>query len=242
MLSAFAQKHGITYPLLGDEGSVAIRRLGLLNERVFEQHAAFGIPRSERAAGVAYPGVFLLDERGLVVEKRFLQNYRERETAAAILEQGFAVETAEHDPDAHAATDGVALRAYLDAPTYRIYQRRWLTVDLSIAPGMHVYGEPIPDGYVPLSIVVEPVDGMMAGDRQGPAPRPYRVEGLDEQFVVYEGAARFVVPLTFTRKPGDITVRAVVRLQTCSATDCLMPAAVALELPLRAENLVDLER
>lgn len=242
MLSAFAQKHGITYPLLADEGSVAIRRLGLLNEHVFEQHAAFGIPPNERVVGVAYPGVFLLDERGLVVEKRFLQNYRERETAAAILEQGFAVDTAAHDPEARAAVEGVALRAYLDAATYRVYQRRWLTVELVIAPGMHVYGRPIPDGYVPLSIEVEPVDGMTVGDLQGPAPRLYRVEGLDEQFLVYEGRARFVLPLTFTTKPGDITVRASVRLQSCSATDCLMPEAVALELPLRAENLVDLER
>ena len=36
-----------------------------------------------------YPGEFLLDERGVVTQKRFQKNYRERETSQAILEQGF---------------------------------------------------------------------------------------------------------------------------------------------------------
>ena len=38
-LSAFADKHEITYPLLSDVGSVTIRSLGLINEHLAEQHA-----------------------------------------------------------------------------------------------------------------------------------------------------------------------------------------------------------
>ena len=44
-LSAFADKHGITFPLLADEGSVTIRALGLLNEHLEQQHAVTALRR-----------------------------------------------------------------------------------------------------------------------------------------------------------------------------------------------------
>ena len=44
VLAAFAEKRGITYPLLSDEGSHTIGALGLLNEQhLVEQHAFYGI-------------------------------------------------------------------------------------------------------------------------------------------------------------------------------------------------------
>ena len=242
MLAAFAEKHGISYPLLADEGSGAIARLGLLNEQVAEQHAAFGIPPSDRPRGVAYPGAFLLDEHGVVREKRFIANYRERETAEAILERGFGVEGQEHGPTVQASGPGLSVTAHLDAETYRVAQRRWLSLHVRIAPGLHVYGEPIAAGYTPLTVEVAPIEGLLAGPLAGPQPRPFRVEGLDEQFVVYEGQPVFALPLTFTKKPGDLTLAVTVRYQACSADDCLPPAALTLKLLLRAENLVDLDR
>lgn len=242
MLAAFAEKHGISYPLLADEGSAVIARLGLLNEQVLEQHAAFGIAPNDRVRGVAYPGSFLLNEQGVVVEKRFIANYRERETAEAILERGFGVEGALHGTAAQANGPGLSVAAHLDAATYRLSQRRWLTVRLHIADGLHIYGQPIPDGYTPLAVEVAPVDGLVVGALEGPQPRSFRVEGLDEQFVVYEGEPVFALPLTFTKKPGTITLAITVRYQACSADDCLMPDAVALTLTLEPENLVDLDR
>ncbi len=47
----------------------------MLDEQVYEHHAAFGITsREDRFWGVPYPGEFLLDERGIVSEKRFQKN------------------------------------------------------------------------------------------------------------------------------------------------------------------------
>jgi len=48
-----------------------IRELGLLNEDVYEHHAAYGVPKRDHHWGVPYPGVFLLDEQGCVMQKRF---------------------------------------------------------------------------------------------------------------------------------------------------------------------------
>ncbi|MGH2459941.1 MAG: redoxin domain-containing protein [Chloroflexota bacterium] len=96
VLAAFATEHGIGYPRLSDEGSRVIRALGLLNERVYEQHAAFGIPRQAHHWGTPYPGSFVLDESGRVTEKRFDQIYRERETGAGALGDAFGVDVGVH--------------------------------------------------------------------------------------------------------------------------------------------------
>lgn len=216
-----------------------IRELGLFNERIHEQHAVYGIAQNDRAWGVPYPGIFLLDDQGRVIEKRFQNSYRERETGAGVLEQGFHVQSSLHGAQAEAKSDGVAVRASLDSETYSFFQRLWLTVELTIEPGLHVYGRPIPEGYIPLSIEVAPIDGVTVGEPEWPAPHPFRVEGLDEQFMVYEGTVSVSLPVTLAlRGAGDQTLHVTVRYQACSTSDCLMPTAVTLELPVKAADLV----
>ncbi len=242
MLGAFAEKHGITYTLLSDEGSHAIRELGLLNEQVQDHHAHYGIERRDSVVGVPYPGTFLLDEQGIVTDRRFLDSYRERETGVAILEQGFGIRSSEHGPETRASAPGLQLRAYLDSDGYRAYQRLRLTVELAIESGLHVYAEPVPDGYVALAIDVAPIEGLAVGAMEGPTPRPFTVEGLDEHFLVYDGTVQLSMPLTFTEKVGDREVVVTVRYQACSATDCLIPQAVELRLPLSERNNVESDR
>jgi len=147
VLAAFATRHNITYTLLSDEGSKVIRELGLFNEHVFEHHAAYGIPKRDQQWGVPYPGVFLLDEQGYVLQKRFQQSYRERETGVAVLERGFGLPSSVHGAPIHAQAQGVQVVARLDSPTYRSFQRLWLTLDVSIDTGLHVYDQPIPGLY-----------------------------------------------------------------------------------------------
>ena len=85
ILRAFADKHGIRFPLLSDEGSHVIRELGLINEHVQEDHAVYGIKPSPRHVDLPYPGVFVLDKAGTIAQKRFHTSYRERDTGGALL-------------------------------------------------------------------------------------------------------------------------------------------------------------
>jgi hypothetical protein len=63
--------------------------------------------------------------------------------------------------------------------------------------------------------------------------------GLDAAFVVYEGTVRLALPVTFTtRDTGDHTLAVTVAYQACSTTDCLPPAAVMMDLTVRAAALV----
>jgi Disulphide bond corrector protein DsbC/AhpC/TSA family len=241
-LQGFADKFGITYALLSDEGSQVIRELGVLNDRVDEQHAAYGIARQDRHRGLPYPGVFLLDAQGRVMQKRFQQSYRERETGAGILAQGFGATSSVHGPEAHGQSEGVKVRASLDSETYRFFQRLWLTVELTIEPGVHVYARPIAEGYIPLSVDVAPIAGMIMGTPAWPTPQPCRVEGLDEEFFAYEGQLRLTLPVTLTEEGDDQMLEVIVRYQACRATDCFLPSTVRLELPLKAADHVERPR
>lgn len=69
-----------------------------------------------------------------------------------------------------------------------------------------------------------------------PPPRPFRVAGLDEDFVIHEGAVRGVVPLFLARNIGNLTLVATLRYQACSASECFPPAQLVLRLPLEAQD------
>jgi peroxiredoxin len=240
-LAAFAAKHHITYSLLSDEGSRVIRALGLLNEQIFEHHAYYGIARVESHYGVPYPGVFVLDQGGRVVDKRFQQSFRERETAVGLAESALHLTASRHGAQASVYAGSVGVRAYLDSPTYRYFQRLRLALELTIEPDFHIYGQPVPDGYVPLQVEVAPIDGMVVGDACWPTPRQLTIAALDEQFWIYEGTIHGSLSLTFegARGAGDHVIRVSVAFQACSATDCLEPSRVTLELSVREMRHVD---
>jgi peroxiredoxin len=166
VLAAFAEKRGITFPLLSDEGSHVIRELGLLNEEhLVQQHAFYGIQTRDEQRGVPYPGTFVLDERGIISEKHFEQSYRVRPTARIFEE--YALGTSEATPppaDAPRANgEKLEVQVWADAPTYPPYQQVRLHVDLSLPSGMHVFASPAPDGFTPLLLEVEPLDGLEVG-------------------------------------------------------------------------------
>ena len=106
-------------------------------------------------------------------------------------------------------------------------------VELSVAPGYHLYASPIPDGYTPLKVTVAAKPAEI-GEVVLPPAHPFRVDGLDEQFWVYERTVRLTVPIEFVMNrgepAGDRTIRLTVTYQACSATDCYPPTLASLEL------------
>ncbi|MGH9894490.1 MAG: redoxin domain-containing protein, partial [bacterium] len=123
ILVSFAEKHRIAYPLLSDEGSLVMRRLGLINERVQEDHAVYGIAPSPRHVNLPYPGVFVLDERGIIVQKRFHESYRERDTGTGLIAETLGIFDPGQNVAVETADDTVNVRAWLDSSTYCAFQR-----------------------------------------------------------------------------------------------------------------------
>ncbi|MBI3967823.1 MAG: hypothetical protein HY329_19460 [Chloroflexi bacterium] len=175
------------------------------------------------------------------MRRRFHRNYRVRNAGAGLLEQVLGIAAPQHGAERTAAGEAVWVSAYLDSPTYRWYQELHLVVELTVAPGFHVYGRPIPEGYIPLDVTFEPLPGLQVGEPRWPEPHPFRVARLDEDFWAYDGEVRGTLPLTFTADPGagDQTIRATVRYQACNVNECLLPATIELELPVRETVTID---
>src|SRR5438132_6391447 len=241
VLAAFAEKRGITYPLLSDEGSHTIRALGLLNEQhLVEQHAFYGIKTRDDQRGVAYPGTFVLDERGIISEKHFEQSYRVRPTARMFEEFALGMSDASPPPaDAPRANgEKLEVQVWTDAPTYRPFQQVRLHMDLSLPSGMHVFTSPVPDGFTPLLLEVEPLDGLEVGQPALPAARPFTVAGLDEYFVVYEDSFRAMIPLRFTKNLGSTVVTLHTEYQACTPTVCFPPATLRSDVQRNGLDLI----
>ena len=68
----------IEYPLLSDEGSKTIRAYGILNAEVTDPN--------NRTYGIPYPGTYLVDDKGVVAGKIFLERYQERHEIDALIE------------------------------------------------------------------------------------------------------------------------------------------------------------
>ncbi|WP_116365217.1 peroxiredoxin family protein [Parahaliea mediterranea] len=74
---AFADKHGITLPLLSDIDAMSFKTLGILNEQYQSGDRQYGIP---------HPGMIIIDPKGRVAGKLFIEAYSSRVDSAAALD------------------------------------------------------------------------------------------------------------------------------------------------------------
>jgi hypothetical protein len=232
---AFARSHHIEYPLLSDVGSRVIRELGILDEDLEAHHAVFGVPTRPEQLGVAYPMTFVLDEIGRVERKLVEENYRLRYGGNWLVHEllGEAEPVARLETRTTGPLAIVSGGAWLDSSSYFAYQRLGLHLELTIAPGWHVYGPEVPPGYTGLAISIQSVpEGVRRGPITWPTPTPLHVQGLDEEFSVYKGTIEVLAPLEFTlpRNSGVVRLEMSVAFQTCNATECLPPNAISLSL------------
>lgn len=75
ILSTFAAKQKITYPLLADPGSKTISAYGLLNKEV----------KGSKIEGIPYPGTIVIDQEGVIRAKLFNDGYKERATTEELI-------------------------------------------------------------------------------------------------------------------------------------------------------------
>ncbi|MDA0748158.1 MAG: protein-disulfide reductase DsbD family protein [bacterium] len=121
--------------------------------------------------------------------------------------------------------------ASLSSRTIRPGQALGFTLTLDVQQGYHIYGRPIPEGYVPLRLVFEDVEGVCFGEVNYPEATPYYVEVLNEELHVYTGRIVLRASLVNKRKEA-FTVRARLEYQACDERECYVPEEVPFELPL----------
>lgn len=237
VLKGFTEKHGLTYPLLADVGSRVITALGLLDRELIAHHERFGIETKEWQHGVAYPAVFVIDGDGVVTAKRVREHYRAREGSHQLLEEALGISLPALGAAVTESAPRVRVSAQLDGERYVRWEETRLHVSVDVEDGWHVYGAPVPAGYTALTVAVTSIPEVRIGAPRLPAPHPFRVEGLDEDFVAHEGRLEVLVPVAFEVPPdqGQVEVGVEVRFQTCSSSECLPPDALTLVLEVEQE-------
>ena len=203
--------------------------------------------------GIPFPGFFLLDEDGTVVDKLFNRHLAHREGIETILDS-FAGRIAHGDNEPIAAAsedDGVRITAFLrgGGGVLRIGPRRRLVVRFEIPDGLHIYGEPVPTGMVATTIEIDGPDGFRHEPAEAPATHAFELPGADDPLQVWEGTTEFVFPVyaasALARAIRDgatsIKVEVTVGYQACDDAQCFIPRirTLSLEVPIAAGAMPD---
>jgi len=238
-LKSFAERQHITYPLLSDPDSKIIRTYDIFNETVKPGTPAYGIP---------YPGVYVVDARGMVVSKYFEDDFKERVSTADILARQFGVPVdvgrgaieAKHLKITTAASNDIA------RPGLRIA----LSLDIEMKPKMHVYAPGV-QGYIPIDWRLD--EGGPAAKRHSfeyPHSEMLRLEAIGETVPVYRGHIRIRREITFGQEAvlkslvspaGEVIVKGSFRYQACDDRTCYIPEDVPLVWRFKYQGL-DLQR
>ena len=222
-LRAFADKHGLTFPLLSDSGSKTITAWGLLNR------AATG-----RAAGVPHPGTFIIAPDRRVVERAFETAYEERSTATSVLAR-IGAPIAPIAP-ASVPAPHLGIRSGVTDAMVAPGDRITLMVDATPGPRIHVYS-PEQKNYIPVALKVDASPDVRVHPPKYPPSGTYFYAPLNETVRVYSKPFRVTQDVTLTLSPElrkraagkeTVTITGMFEYQACDDAVCYKPESVPL--------------
>jgi peroxiredoxin len=231
-LAEFAKHHGITYPLLSDRGSKVIRQYGIENHFVTKDQVPY--------YGIPFPGTYLVDESGIVTAKFFNRSLAARESAEAVIDRALGeILLGEEEPTDRGGGDDIRISATYHGGGGNLKSAvvRQLVVRFDLAPGLHLYDEPVPEGMVATRIEVTGPPGLNTNAMIKPPTRPLRLPGLAADLAVWEGRVDIVIPVwaddrllgivqAIERDRVEVTVR--IDYQACDDQVCRIPQSETL--------------
>ena len=239
-LLAFAEQYDVTYDLLSDAESAVIREFGILNTLIASDDPTQGAGRP--FFGVPFPGVYVTDERGVVTEKFFHRHYATRESAGAIRDSALGEILARHETPAVALTsDQVRISAFSSDTALKFETQSTIYVRFELEEGLHMYGRPLPDGYIASEATIPDTAGLRVGAASYPPTHPREFSELGVTLNVFEGVVDVAIPVTpnselFGPRPSDqptqLDIPVSVLFQACSETICYTPKTETFSLTL----------
>jgi hypothetical protein len=218
-LAEFAEKQTIPFPLLSDLGSRVIRQYGILNDRLGKEAGLrYGVP---------YPGVYVTDEQGVVVAKFFNDSYKKRDSPELYLDAALGrIELAEDAPQTSTADPEVRITAAIHGGKGTIRQgiRRKLVLRFELSGGLHLYGHPVPEGMIPLTVTPQGPEGLVFGEPGYPPTEALRLPGAEGVLPVWKGRFDVAIPfyadsrLVSEMRPLDadqVSLEVGIRYQAC---------------------------
>jgi peroxiredoxin len=245
-LAAFAEARGIGFPLLSDADSAVIRSFGILNTLVEPDEAPF--------YGIPFPGTYLVDEEGIIRDKYFPRHLANRESAETFIDSALGeILMGEDEPSATAGDEDVRITAFLHGGdgVLKSGPVRRLVVRFELRNGLHIFGEPVPEGMVATRLSVKGPEGVITAAPILPPSEPLELAGLGVRLQVWSGCVDIAIPLWANSKlvcvsrplvRPSVTLDVTVRYQACDDTTCLIPRTEKLQIvvPLAASDVPDL--
>jgi peroxiredoxin len=237
-LAEFAHHHDIKYPLLSDVGSKVIDRFGIRNHFVTkDQIPYYGIP---------FPGTYLVDEQGIVSAKFFQRNLAQRESAEAVIDSALGeILLGDEEPHAEGGGEDIRITATHHGGGGKMKSGvlRQVVVRFELAPGLHIYGEPVPDGMVATKIRISGPPGLHVGETIAPPTHALTLPGLDAELRVWDGRVDFAVPvyvddriasLVDEIRDDEVPIEVQIDYQGCDDSSCRIPQreTITLRVPL----------
>jgi hypothetical protein len=236
----------VSYDLLSDVDSAVIRQFGILNTLISPDDPEQAAGRS--FYGMPFPGVYVTDENGIVTEKFFHRHYATRQSAGAVRDSALGEILARHEtPAAELGTDQVKISAFLSDSAMAFETQSTLYVRFELNEGLHMYGRPLPDGYIASEVTVPDTPGLRVGPTEYPPTHPKEFPQLGVTLNVYEGVVDVAIPITpnvdvYYRanpdRPDFVEVPVSILFQACSDTICYTPRTQQLTLELPFEPLL----
>jgi peroxiredoxin len=229
ILKFFADRRKIEFPLLSDPDSNVIRAFDVLNSEAIGQNK-----------GMARPGYFFIDTKGVIREKFFEAKYRERLTGNSVLaklfpELGEEVTATGEAPHLQ-LTVGQSDRAGVPGNLVT------LTADVRLPPDVHVYA-PGTQGYKPIKLVMDPLPEFEFRAASYPRSKILYLPAINESVPVFEGTFRIRQELKvnsmaeFSNSLGTdgkmVAIKGRLEYQACDSKICFLPATVPVEWQLQ---------
>jgi hypothetical protein len=239
VLSEFSEKQNIPYRLLSDIDSEIIRRYGILNDQVGREDAFL--------EGIPYPGVFVTDEEGIVVAKFFHDTYKKRDSPEMLIDAALGRLVLGDDvPSVSGGDEEVRISASIHGGKGTIRQGilRQLVVRCELGEGIHIYGEPVPEGMIPMTVSVSAPPGLVVEDPIYPPTETLRLESMDMELPVWSGTVDIIVPfyaigvLASETRPLDTDTAEIevgIRYQACDDAVCFTPKTEKLAMQLELD-------
>ena len=229
ILKFFSDRRKIEFPLLSDPDSSVIRAYDVLNSEATGQNK-----------GMARPGYFFIDTKGVIREKFFEAKYRERLTGNSVLSKLFPELGEEVTANVEAPhlqlTVGQSDRAGVPGNLIT------LTADVRLPPDVHVYA-PGTQGYKPIKLVVDPLPEFEFRAASYPHSKILYLPAIKERVPVFEGSFRIRQELKvnsmadFSNSLGTdgkaVAIKGHLEYQACDSKICFLPATVPVEWQLR---------
>ena len=258
VLSDFAQRKGITFPLLADDDSSVITEFGILNTvaaegvgdnaddpdvqaDVAKYVSAFGA--NPMIVGTPYPGTFMVDGDGKVTSRFFEEFYRERNTTTNVmlkLGMGLSPIAAVEGETAH-----LKFTAYPSNTSVTVGTRFSLALDVTPGPKMHVYAPGAEEkGYRVIGFNLDQPEIARIEPVSYPESEVYYFEPLDEHVPVYQEKFTILQEVVMN---GDaraeevmstldaLTLTGTLDYQACDDAICFLPQSIPVSFTVDLE-------